>query len=55
MAIFGMSMEDIMNLTLVQFLLYSVEAMEIEKQMAQGSGGQMGMLNAGQNFKLNTG
>ena len=39
MAILGMSLKDIEEMTLVQFLLYSVEASEIEKQRIEGGSG----------------
>ena len=53
MAILGLSLNDIMDLSLAQFLLYSVEASEIEKQQNEKGGGASGAYAApgGQDFK----
>jgi len=42
MAILGMSLKEIEDMSLAQFLLYSVEAYEIEKQRSEGGGGARG-------------
>jgi len=57
MAILGMSLKDIEEMTLVQFLLYSVEASEIEKQRIEGGSGIQGggyTASGVQNFRNQT-